>query len=226
MRVVQIQKLIPSAFTLGNIALGFMGIIASAAGEFRLACIYLFLGALCDMADGRLARWLNATSKFGKELDSLSDMVSFGVAPAVMIYFAALKSLGPIGLLPALTYMLCGAVRLARYNIDTQEISKHSFSGVPIPIAASYIWSLVMVHDSLPMPIIVSLTLLMSGLMISTVKTPNFRKDGLPVWMMLFGLALFVVFLFRPGALMWSLWTGWNFVLIGANYASLRRRGI
>src|ERR1700759_4668737 len=121
------KHLIPNAVTLGNIALGFFGMIAAARGHFEQSVLLLFFAALCDLADGKLARALNATSKFGMELDSLSDMVSFGVAPAVLMYLAVLHTPGTVGAAIAIVYPLCGAIRLARYNSDVSSIGKVTF---------------------------------------------------------------------------------------------------
>jgi len=223
---VKAKHLIPNAVTLANIALGFLGMVAAARGQFERSVVFLFAAALCDLADGKLARALDATSKFGMELDSLSDMVSFGIAPAVLVYLAVLQSLGPVGLAIAMVYPLCGAIRLARYNSDASGIGKVTFLGCPIPIAASYLWSMVLVRDGLSTWMIAAGTLVMAGAMVSTLKVPKFRKgEGLPSWTMYLGLAAFIAFLVRPRALTWHVWNGWNIVLIVANYIQLARRG-
>src|SRR5579859_3821295 len=105
---VQAKHLVPNAVTVANIVFGFLGIVAAADHQFERACVLLFIGALCDLADGRLARLLNATSKFGMELDSLSDAISFGIAPAVLVYFAVLERLGALGAAIAVAYVLGG----------------------------------------------------------------------------------------------------------------------
>ncbi|MCU1279406.1 MAG: CDP-diacylglycerol--serine O-phosphatidyltransferase [bacterium] len=220
------KHLIPNAVTLGNIALGFFGMVAAARGQFERSVVLLFLAALCDLADGKLARALDATSKFGMELDSLSDMVSFGVAPAVLMYLAVLHKLGPVGAVIAVVYPLCGAIRLARFNSDGSAIGKVTFLGCPIPIAASYLWSMVLVRDGLSVWMMAAGTLLVAGAMVSTLKVPKFRKgEGLPTWTMFIGLGAFIAFLVRPMALTWQLWNGWNVTLIVANYVQLARRG-
>jgi CDP-diacylglycerol--serine O-phosphatidyltransferase len=223
---MRLKHLIPNAVTLANIALGFLGIVAAARGQFERAVLFLFFAALCDLADGKLARALDACSKFGMELDSLSDMVSFGIAPSVLVYLAVLQPLGWIGVAVAVVYPLCGAIRLARYNSDASTLGQLTFLGVPIPIAASYLWSMVLVRDSLNIWIIAAGTLWIAGCMVSTLKVPKFRKgEGLPVWMMLVGLAAFIAFLVRPSAWTWHAWNGWNVVLIIANYVKLSRAG-
>lgn len=220
------KHFVPNGVTLANIAFGVLGMVAAARGQFERSVLLLFVAALCDLADGKLARALNATSTFGMELDSLSDMVSFGLAPALLIYLAVLEKLGPLGMVVALAYPLCAAVRLARYNADQSALGKLTFLGCPVPIAASYLWSMVLVGDDLGPAVVAAGTLVMAVTMVSTLKVPKFRRGaGLPVWMMLVGLALFVGFLLRPAAFTWHLWNGWNVLLVVANYIQLARRG-
>jgi CDP-diacylglycerol--serine O-phosphatidyltransferase len=220
------KHLIPNAVTLANITLGFLGMVAAAQHQFERSVMFLFCAALCDLADGKLARALNATSQFGMELDSLSDMVSFGIAPAVLVYLSVLQSLGIVGMVAAIAYPLCGALRLARYNSDTGPLGKVTFLGVPIPIAAGYIWSMVMVRGGLSPWLIAGGTVGMAVAMVSTLKVPKFRKgEGLPFVMLLIGLGTFIVFLWKPMALTWHVWNGWNIVLVITNYLMLGRKG-
>jgi len=223
---VQAKHVVPNAVTLANIAFGFLAIISAAEGQFERACVLLFLGALCDLMDGRLARALGATSKFGMELDSLSDAVSFGIAPAVLIYLAVLRQLGMVGAATSVAYALCGALRLARYNVSTDKLSEVTFLGAPIPIAAGYIMSFTMIRHSLPLWGVAAGTLWVAGCMVSTLKVPKFRRGGgLPFPMLLVGMATFIAFLARPMALTWHIWNGWNVVMIVANYVYLSRSG-
>jgi CDP-diacylglycerol--serine O-phosphatidyltransferase len=226
MEPMRAKHLVPNAVTLANIVCGLLTIIAAAEGRYERAAWLIFIGALCDMADGRLARLLDATSKFGMELDSLSDAISFGVAPAVLVYFAVLRPLGAAGLAVAVGYVLCGVLRLARYNVETSPLAALTFLGCPIPIAAGYMISFVLVRAQLSAFSVALGTVFLAGCMVSTLKIPKFRKGGgLPIAMLLIGLALFVVFLRAPGALTWHLWNGWNWVMIAANYLLLARRG-
>jgi CDP-diacylglycerol--serine O-phosphatidyltransferase len=222
---VRAKHLVPNAVTLANIAFGFLGIVAAAEGQFERGCVLLFLAALCDLADGRLARLLNATSKFGMELDSLSDVVSFGIAPAVLVYLAVLRELGVLGAAISVAYVLCGALRLARFNLASDELSTLTFLGCPIPIAAGYVLSFTMVRGSLPVWLVAFGVLWVSGCMISTLKVPKFRRGQLPSAMMFFGIGSFIAFLVSPSALTWHVWNGWNVVMIVANYVMLARRG-
>lgn len=220
------KHLVPNGVTLTNIAFGFLSVIASAEGRFEHACVLIFLAALCDMADGKLARLLNATSKFGMELDSLSDAISFGLAPAVLVYFAVLRELGWLGAGIAVIYPLCGALRLARFNVDTREISKVTFLGCPIPVGAGYLLSFVLVRESLPLWGVAAGTVFIAFSLVSTLKVPKFRKGGiLPSWMLYVGMATFIALLARPSALTWHVWNGFAVVMLATNYVLLARQG-
>jgi CDP-diacylglycerol--serine O-phosphatidyltransferase len=223
---VRVKQVVPNAVTLANIGFGFFGILSAAEGRFERACVLLFIAALCDLADGRLARALGATSKFGMELDSLSDAISFGIAPAVLIFLAALRPLGAVGAAIAVAYALCGALRLARYNVSHDPLSELTFLGAPIPIAGGYILSFTMIRHELPTWAIALGTLAVAGLMVSKLKVPKFRRgSGLPFAVLLVGMGLFILFLARPGALTWHIWNGWNVFMILANYVYLGRGG-
>jgi CDP-diacylglycerol--serine O-phosphatidyltransferase len=199
--------------------------VAAGEARFERACLLVFAAAMCDLLDGRLARLLGATSSFGRELDSLSDVISFGMAPALLIFLAVLRPLGGVGVACALVYLLCGALRLARYNVESDPLSHVTFKGLAIPLAAGYILSFVMCRERLPVALAAAGTLAVAALMVSTVKIPNFRRGGLPVYMMVVGIAAFGALLAHPTAITWHLWNGWNLVLLGANYVMLSRRG-
>jgi CDP-diacylglycerol---serine O-phosphatidyltransferase len=142
--------IIPSLFTCGNMTFGILSIFSSISGNFIQAA-WLLIGALaCDILDGRIARMTNTTSEFGMQLDSLSDLVSFGVAPGIMMYLLVLNSMGKIGVAIAIFYMLCCALRLARFNVLAQsgELYKH-FVGLPTPASAGVIISFVLSYELL-----------------------------------------------------------------------------
>ena len=222
----KIKFVIPNLFTLANIILGFFAIISAAAGLFERSVYCLFFAAFCDMLDGRLARWLNSSSKFGMELDSLSDMVSFGIAPAVLIYLASIKDLGVLGAVISAVYLSCGALRLARFNVGGGPLSHVTFQGWPIPVGAGYIISFVMVRDGLPTWLIGLGTAFSAACMISTIKVPKFRKGaGPPLVMLVIGMFMFVAFLWSPTALTWHIWNTWNFIMVVANYYFLTKQG-
>lgn len=222
---MQLKHLVPNAVTLTNIAFGFLSIVAAAQGRFDQACLFIFVAGLCDMSDGKLARLLNATSKFGMELDSLSDAISFGVAPAFLVYFAVLKDLGVPGLAVSIVYSLCGVLRLARFNVTSSDLSKVTFLGCPIPGAAGYIMSFVLVRGGLSPWLIAGGTAFVGLSMVSTLKVPKFAKGGLPSVLLYIGIVFFAGLLLRPSALTWHIWNGWNLAMLATNYVVLHRRG-
>lgn len=130
------KYIIPSAITCAGLFAGFYSIILSISGDFSGAALAVGVALLCDVLDGPAARALKATSKFGAELDSLCDAVSFGVAPSVMIYLAALSDFGALGLFVAFLPALGGVLRLARFNAETGGGDKERFKGMPVPAAA------------------------------------------------------------------------------------------
>ena len=128
--------LLPSAFTVANVFCGFYAIICTMRGELGLGGVLIGLAILFDTLDGRVARFANATSEFGKEFDSLADQVSFGVAPMVLAYQWGLHLWPRLGWLIGFLFVICGAMRLARFNIRQSTSDKRFFVGFPIPAAA------------------------------------------------------------------------------------------
>jgi CDP-diacylglycerol--serine O-phosphatidyltransferase len=135
--------LLPNCLTVAAMFSGFYAIVASTRGLFDAAAIALFIAMIFDFLDGRVARLTHSASEFGAQLDSLSDMVCFGLAPALLLYHWSLHALGKPGWLVAFFYAVCTALRLARFNI--QETDKHYFYGLSTPAAAAVIASLVWV---------------------------------------------------------------------------------
>lgn len=151
--------IIPSLFTCANMALGIFSVFSSIEGDFIQAAWFLIAALACDILDGRIARMTKTTSEFGMQLDSLSDLVSFGIAPAVMMYIMVLKAMGNTGVAIAVLFILCSALRLARFNVlahdshDSQssrggEIRKY-FTGLPTPASAGVIISFVLSYQLL-----------------------------------------------------------------------------
>jgi len=138
----------PSLFTCGNMACGFLSILASIDGNFTKAAWLLILSIVFDMLDGRIARITKTTSEFGVQLDSLSDLVSFGLAPAVMIYQLVLNSMDKIGITIAVLFVLCSALRLAKFNVMAKDGVVHtSFMGLPTPASAGLLISFVLSYE-------------------------------------------------------------------------------
>ncbi len=139
--------ILPNLFTLAALFGGFYAIVMAMNGRFDQAAIGVFCAMVLDSLDGRVARMTNTQSAFGEQMDSLSDMVSFGAAPALIIYEWALKDLGRAGWIAAFVYCACAALRLARFNVNTAVVDKRFFQGLPSPAAAALvmgcIWLLV-----------------------------------------------------------------------------------
>ncbi|MEX1063024.1 MAG: CDP-diacylglycerol--serine O-phosphatidyltransferase [Balneolaceae bacterium] len=183
------RLVVPSFFTLMNLFCGFLSILTVAEGNLVFGAWLIVFAGLFDSLDGVVARLTNATSPFGSELDSLSDVVSFGVAPGFLIYSFALHELAILGVILSSLPPLCGAVRLARFNIDAKDLSFEDFRGLPIPSQAVMLVAFVLTFlnrgdlfsqlqfgvSTVLVPIIV----LLSFLMLSTIpfdKLPRFNK--------------------------------------------------
>jgi CDP-diacylglycerol--serine O-phosphatidyltransferase len=136
--------ILPNLFTTANMFCGFFGMIASINGNFQVAAIAILASCLFDILDGKVARLVGATSRFGVEYDSLADLVAFGVGPAILMYLWALKPFGRLGWLAAFLFMACGALRLARFNVQVDSVSKKYFVGLPIPGAACMVATTVL----------------------------------------------------------------------------------
>lgn len=175
--------ILPNIFTSLNIFCGFYAIISAIDGKYIAAAIAIIIAVVFDALDGKIARITKTTSRFGVEYDSLADLISFGLAPGLMIYLWALKPLGRIGWLAAFLFMTCGALRLARFNAQTGSISGEYFIGLPIPAAAGMVATTVLfchrfgiAGNANPVVIIVMLYML-AFLMVSTVKYNSFKKN-------------------------------------------------
>ncbi|OZM58093.1 CDP-diacylglycerol--serine O-phosphatidyltransferase [Lottiidibacillus patelloidae] len=175
-----LKRGIPNAFTLGNLYCGFLSVGFAAQGQFKNAAILILIGMMLDSMDGRVARMLNAESELGKELDSLADVVTFGVAPAFLVYYTSFADFGMLGYLVAALFPLFGAFRLARFNIKATTSSSKYFTGVPITAAGGILALLTLFGDKIP-NIVVSVTFTaLCFLMVSKVKIPSFKEIPLP----------------------------------------------
>lgn len=179
-----IAKSIPSLLTVGNLFLGVIAIIMVFNEKPEMAAVMVLIAMLLDGVDGRVARALNAQSEFGKELDSLSDVISFGVAPAFIMYVVAFQDLSPaLAWIVTAIFPICGALRLARFNVITSNAGY--FIGLPIPAAGGVLATLALFKDDISVGVLLTCSLVLSFLMVSTVRYPNFKKVGIPrsaVW--------------------------------------------
>lgn len=197
--------LLPNLFTTGALFSGFFAIVASMNGRFEAAAVAIFAAMILDGLDGRVARLTNTQSKFGAEYDSLADMVSFGVAPALVMFNWGLAGLGKFGWTCAFIYVACAALRLARFNAQIDTADKHYFSGLASPSAAAVVAGFVwvcfeegLVGAELPTEVAIFsglLTSLAGLLMILNVRYHSFKgldlKGRVP-----FVVVILIVFLF------------------------------
>lgn len=164
-------RMIPNIFTLANLFFGYLAIVWTFDHYFFRAAGLILLSVVMDSMDGRVARKLSVSSDFGKELDSLSDLVSFGVAPAILANTVILQShMGNYGVILGAVFTLCGAVRLARFNV--LGISEF-FVGVPITFAGGFVALLMVFNRAIPWQIIPVSMFLLSVLMVSPFKVPK-----------------------------------------------------
>lgn len=182
------KSIIPNSFTTTNMFCGFVSIIYSAQGIFYEAAILIIVAAVFDALDGVMARLTKSSSEFGVELDSLADLVSFGVAPSALVYFSYLHQFNIWGLLISSLLMICGALRLARFNVQLVGFDKDFFKGLPIPSQAITIASFTLIYYSDGKYIepyhnfIIPLVALLSLLMVSAIKydaTPKLNKSAI-----------------------------------------------
>ncbi|HEX6250353.1 MAG TPA: CDP-diacylglycerol--serine O-phosphatidyltransferase, partial [Gemmatimonadaceae bacterium] len=214
-RIRRAVVVLPNGFTLANLFLGVLAIVTAARGDFRTAGVYVVLGGIADALDGRIARATRTGSRFGEELDSLVDAITFGLAPALIMYFAVLNREGLDWLLVFL-YTACAVIRLARFNVEQAGRAKKYFHGLPSPAAgmtlATYYWfsqtplyTQTMIAD---LPWQVMLRYVMAGLaflMISNVSYPAVPTVGYRSARELLGTAVVV------GTILGIIFLPWEF---------------
>jgi len=178
----QLIYILPNLFTAGGVFSGMMSLIMSASGKYEYAAWLILLALIFDGLDGRVARMTKTTSKFGVEFDSLADIVSFGVAPAMLLYQYCGLDYGRFGMVVSGLYVVFGAIRLARFNVTTSEIEPSVFIGVPIPTAAIFVSILVLLYEKYMLDMYIPLllaTLFVAVLMVSNIRYPSFKKIDL-----------------------------------------------
>lgn len=208
---MKIKNYIPNFITSLNMLSGFVSIILSTQNNYHLAIVFILLAALFDVLDGLSARYLNSTSKIGVQLDSLSDLVSFGVAPAFLLYHIKLNELGIAGMIISGLFMLMGGFRLARFNVQLVGFNKDYFSGIPIPTGAilllSFIYNFVInisLNELNNSYYLAAYSLFISLMMVSTVKYPTletFLKNlKLPkIFSIVFGIIIAIITIITQG---------------------------
>lgn len=218
------RYLAPNALSAANIACGFGAMVAAAEGRLD-ASVYLLLASIfLDTFDGLVARRLGATSRFGQEMDSFSDALSFGAAPAFLLFFAFLQPLGRWGLAVSLVYLLAAILRLARFNLTTDaHVKDPRTMGVPTPVAASYVMAAVLMRRDLDAAIMVVVALVFAGLMLSRFRLPN-PKGKTPITVMLLvGISNYMLVVFVPSWYTIAWWNIWNVFILWAAHVHDRR---
>lgn len=231
------KYLLPNLFTSANLVCGFLSMIYAHNGQYAHAALVILLAAGLDCLDGKVARLTGSSSAFGVEYDSLADLLSFGMAPGWLLYTWALRSLSPFGWLAAFAFVICGALRLARFNVQATGVQKYTFTGLPIPAAASMVASAVLLiahlHEDLPggidtdHPLVIVLAVYtLALLMVSNFKYRSFKRlrwrRQWPLPLLAGGILTSTVFLYGPAATLFLLFLG--YALSGPVETLLRRK--
>ena len=228
--------LIPNLLTTGNLFSGFYAIIAVLNADYLLAAMAILVAMAFDVLDGTTARLTKSTSRFGVEYDSLADLVSFGVAPGLLIYSWALTTYGRVGWVAAFLFVVCGTLRLARYNVQVDSIESKHFVGLPIPGAAGVIASLVVLdHHILKLGaeikplLILGFIYVLAFLMVSTFhyRGPQHLRlrDRKPFHVLVSSVLVLIVLVAAPQILLFVLFTAYALSgLIETLVALLTRR--
>lgn len=204
--------LLPNLFTTAALFSGFYAIASAISGRYETAAILIFVSLVLDGLDGRVARMTNTQSDFGAEYDSMADMISFGAAPAIVMYLWSLSSLGQVGLIGAFVHLAGGALRLARFNTQLATQDKNYFQGLPSPAAAALLAGLVWVSEkyeygveNLPWLVLI-LTVTTGLLMVSNFRYHSFKdinfKGKVPFVVMIFVMLGFAITLSNPATIL------------------------
>jgi len=216
--------ILPNIFTLGNAFFGFCSIIAATHSNFIAAAYFVLIGALFDALDGRVARLAGVSSPLGVQLDSLSDVITFGLAPAFLVYMWRLEQVGPLGLIACALFMMAGLFRLARFNITHTQQTTY-FMGMPIPAAGCFLAILVLQFQQafvqqVWLGALWVITIALAGLMVCTMPFPTFKK--LP-----YNIGTYVVFLLGASVIAFGfvacMFMLFGFYFLAALFLSLKR---
>lgn len=212
--------LLPNLFTTGALFAGFYSIVASINHKFELAAIAIFVAMVLDGMDGRIARMTNTQSDFGMQYDSLSDMVSFGLAPALVMYQWALFGMGKPGWLAAFIYTASAALRLSRFNTQAKSLDKRFFQGLPSPAAAAVLAGMIwcgevyeLIGDTASLVFCLPVTVIVGILMVSNVRYHSFKefdlKGRVPFMAVLIVVLVFVLIAIKPPLVLFVLAVGY-----------------
>lgn len=207
--------LLPNLITTAGLFAGFYSVIASLRADFSSAALAILVANVFDTLDGRIARLTNTTSRFGIEYDSLSDLIAFGVAPGILVYRWALEPWSTWGWLAASLYVTCGALRLARFNVQFDNVEKRHFLGLPIPAAAEVIASIVLLYyrfggegETHKHALLLLVTYALAGLMVSSIKYFSFKETELyrrqPFWILIAIIVLLKLVIAEPQIMLFA----------------------
>lgn len=183
MKNANLIYILPNLFTASSIFVGVISMVEASKGNIILASWLILLALVFDGLDGRVARMTNTTSQFGVEFDSLADIISFGIAPAMLLYFFIGNEFERFGILVSALYVIFGAIRLARFNISTAKTDPNVFIGLPIPTAAIFVSMWILLFHKYTLEdygiVLLFLTLGIAVLMVSNFRYPSFKKVSL-----------------------------------------------
>ena len=200
--------ILPNLVTAASLFAGFYSLVATLNGNYSTAAVWIFISAVCDGLDGKVARMTGTTSKFGVEFDSLADLVAFGVTPAFLMYAWALRPFGRLGWVAAFLFLVCAALRLARFNVQVDTVESKRFVGLPTPASACMVASTVLLFYHLSWPssfkklAILGLIYLLAFLMVSNFRYYSFKDPALikrqPFGFLLLAVVLLIVVAAEP----------------------------
>lgn len=220
--------ILPNLLTTGNMFSGFFSIISAIRGDFLLAAYAIVAAAVFDMLDGRVARMTRSTSQFGAQYDSMSDLLSFGVAPGLLVFLWALQPFGRVGWLAGFLYVTCAALRLARFNVQSQVLESKDFQGLPSPMSAGIIASSVLAYRELGVEgagnwALLFITFLLGFVMVSPFRYRSFKELDLrkrvPFRYLIFGILIFLIVAWWPEVMLFVLFLG--YAVLGAIFGIL-----
>jgi CDP-diacylglycerol---serine O-phosphatidyltransferase len=219
---------LPNLITTLNMFFGFFALIYAIRGEYSWSAYAIVGAAVFDLLDGRVARMTRSESKFGAEYDSLCDLVSFGVAPGILLYLWARQPFGRLGWLVSFLFTACGALRLARFNVQATVIEKAYFQGLPIPMAAGIVASSVLAWTDLGWDpqqsyLLLSMTVLLAFVMVSTFRYRSFKdldlRERLPFTYLVLGVIILAAIAIRAEVMLFVLFM--TYALLGAIFGVL-----
>ena len=228
--------ILPNLLTTASLFSGFLGIMWAIGGQFEATALAILVSALFDGLDGKVARLTNTASEFGVQYDSLADLVAFGVTPGIMVYLWKLNQFGRLGLMASFLIVVCGALRLARFNVASATTSKKHFIGLPIPAQACIMATLVLFAPFIPESIaayepqlLLGLAYACSFLMVSRVRYASFKEYGFvkahPFSSMVTVILLFVMVASQPRVLGFLILLGYMISGPVYTYLIIRRSG-